>query len=167
MSREVDDDDAKSLDEDDDYYAYDDDDVDDDKDDDDNDDEHKSRPESRSYNDEPDHYGEAEDEDSLLEPQYYYQPTYPKIKKKKKHKKKNRKKTKVYLPVFVQEKDKKKSKLTIRSIIIESLILSFYQNHSKGVNNINNKADAPTLVVALTKKRKSQQTIKIKLQNSA
>jgi len=97
---EVDDDDAKSFDDDDEYYTYDDDtdDDDDDYDDDDNDDDdgkYKSRPESRSYNPAPDHYPDQKYD----EPQYYYQP-----------KKNKKKKKKVYLPVFVPEKEKKKSK---------------------------------------------------------
>jgi len=85
--------DAKSLDDDDDYYTYDDDTDDDDKyggggg-------EYKARPESRSYYPEPHYYPEQEYD----EPQYYYQPRYPKKKKKK-----------VYVPVFVPEKEKKKS----------------------------------------------------------
>jgi len=58
----------------------------------------KSRPESRSYYPEPDHYPEQE----YHEPQYYYQPTYQRKKKKK-----------VYVPVFVPEKEKKKSEFKI------------------------------------------------------
>jgi len=101
--------DAKSLDDDDDYYTYDDDTDDDDKYDDDDDDddngvindgEYKSRPESRSYHPSEPHYYHGQEYD---EPQYYYQPRYPKKKKKKK----------VYVPVFVPEKEKKKSKLSI------------------------------------------------------
>jgi len=100
--------DAKSLDDDDDYYTYDDD-TDDDDDDDqyeydddyDDDDGTYSRPESRSYYPEPDHYPDQE----------YYQPMRTKKKKKK-----------VYVPVFVPEKEKKKSKIiTYRSVLFRLL----------------------------------------------
>ena len=96
-SRDVGEDDAKSLDDGDAYYADDDDHYEYDDYDDDVD-TRKSRPGSRSYHQEPDHYHEHGD-DQL---QYYYQPSYLKTKKRKK---------KVYVPVFVPEKEKKKSEL--------------------------------------------------------
>jgi len=93
----VKDDDAKSLD---DYYTRDDDTNSHDQYeyyDDDNDDDKlvadtRSLPEFRLYYPQPDHYPE----ETYNEPQVYYQP--PKKRKKK-----------VYVPVFVPEKEKKKS----------------------------------------------------------
>jgi len=108
---EVDDDDAKSShDDDDDYYTYDDDDYEEDDDDATDDDVYKRQPESRSYYPEPDHYP-----DHHHEPQYYYQPTY-------------RKKKKVYVPVFVPEKDKKKSKFIFLGWIINLHKLYLFKN---------------------------------------
>jgi len=87
----VDDDDAKTLDDGSDYIA-----LDDDKDNDEFHYKYRTSPEYRSsYYSEPHHYTELEHH----EPQYYYQPKESKSKKK------------VYVPVFVPEKQKKKSKL--------------------------------------------------------
>ena len=108
---EVDDDDAKSShDDDDDYYTYDD--YEEDDDDATDDDVYKRQPESRSYYPEPDHYPE----DHHHEPQYYYQPTYRKKKKK------------VYVPVFVPEKDKKKSKFIFLGWIINLHKIYLFKN---------------------------------------
>jgi len=94
--RGVGDDDAKSFD-DYSYYYSEDDDTDSDKQYDDNYDEYKSHSwHSPSYP-EPDKYAEQEYD----EMQHYYQPQ---AKKKKK---------KTYVPVFVPEKEKKKSELNI------------------------------------------------------